>query len=655
MTLVTRRLLVLFLGLFFTYAWFYQGGGWNQNSRLDLVLALIHQGTVRIDTFVSNTGDAAQINGHFYSDKAPGAALTAVPAAWFAALAFPDPVTISYVSTLASAALPTALAAVLIWLLAVRLGADEHGALFGALAFGLATPAWIYATLFFGHALAAGCLTAAAACALGLSDAKSHRWLGVGLGASAGWAIASEFPAAPAAFALMALGIFLTAPESRPRATRAVGLGLAAGLVPLAAYNIAAFGTPFDLGYAHQPNFPGLREGILGVSWPRPGVLLEILFLPYRGLFVASPLLLAAPLGMWLGLRQGPTRAFWAAAAAVVVIFLLINCGYAYWWGGWAYGPRHLVPILPFLCLGLALLYTRASRAGRGVLLGLLALSVFLTLVAVSTAPMVPDATEAMRRARPQAYEQMRTPLRSFLLPSFLHGYLALNPQSVIEKTIPPDRNRRAAWNLGQKMGLSGLASLLPLLGIWVLGVLAWRGWPAFSWKSTEVVEPARVGVLWYAATVLMAFGFAHTRMMGSDFWWHLATGRWILAHTTIPTADPWSYTTAGNAWLQHEWLTDVIYAGWERAFGLEACIFWKWLMVVGTFTLLLRVVRRQGASWPAAFLAVTLSAATAAPFFDLRPHLGSLLCYAILLNVALPPARPPLWLPAFFVLWANL
>src|SRR4051794_15551991 len=68
---------VLFLS---SYAYFYQGGGWNQNTRFDLVRAMVERHTVQIDAYQDNTGDKAQVGEHFYADKAPGASLTAVPA-----------------------------------------------------------------------------------------------------------------------------------------------------------------------------------------------------------------------------------------------------------------------------------------------------------------------------------------------------------------------------------------------------------------------------------------------------------------------------------------------------------------------------------------------------------------------------------------------
>src|SRR5229473_3183740 len=77
--MTTTRLALLAGGLLASYAYFYQAGGWNQNSRFDLVLALVQRGTVRIDAYSDNTGDKTVFDGHVYSDKAPGQALAAVP------------------------------------------------------------------------------------------------------------------------------------------------------------------------------------------------------------------------------------------------------------------------------------------------------------------------------------------------------------------------------------------------------------------------------------------------------------------------------------------------------------------------------------------------------------------------------------------------
>ena len=70
----------LFVVLLISYGWvFPRWADWNQNSRFDLTRAIVERGTVRIDAYVANTGDYATIDGHAYSDNAPGLSLAAVP------------------------------------------------------------------------------------------------------------------------------------------------------------------------------------------------------------------------------------------------------------------------------------------------------------------------------------------------------------------------------------------------------------------------------------------------------------------------------------------------------------------------------------------------------------------------------------------------
>lgn len=72
--------LTIFLILLACYAYFLpRWADWNQNSRFDLVRAIVEKGTLAIDDYAANMGDHATINGHIYSDKAPGLSFAAVP------------------------------------------------------------------------------------------------------------------------------------------------------------------------------------------------------------------------------------------------------------------------------------------------------------------------------------------------------------------------------------------------------------------------------------------------------------------------------------------------------------------------------------------------------------------------------------------------
>src|SRR5258708_35663851 len=115
-----RRAIVLAAVLFVSFGYSSQGGGWNQNTRFDLVRAILETHSVRIDLYHENTGDKAHLGTHYYTDKAPGASLTALPAvalvrevmrAFHRHLYSREAiVACSYVATLAAAAAPAALA-----------------------------------------------------------------------------------------------------------------------------------------------------------------------------------------------------------------------------------------------------------------------------------------------------------------------------------------------------------------------------------------------------------------------------------------------------------------------------------------------------------------------------------------------------------------
>ena len=239
----TRMAAVLGVALFLSYAYFYGAGGWNQNSRFALIRAILERHTLQIDAYQLHTGDRALWRGHYYTDKAPGASLLALAPVQAARLvsraagvdpaSFPGIAWTSYVAAVVTSGVFTVIAALCVFWLSLRWGASDGAALFAATAYGIASPAWAYATLFMGHGQTAGCLMIAlvAADALGRADAPARggapAWI---IGLAGGWAVVTEFQAAiPAVFiGLLAIdarahGRRRSSREGFSRATRADG------------------------------------------------------------------------------------------------------------------------------------------------------------------------------------------------------------------------------------------------------------------------------------------------------------------------------------------------------------------------------------------------------------------------------------------------
>jgi len=453
----------LFALAFTAYAYFYQGGGWNAAVRFDLVRAIVEQGTLRIDGYEQNTGDRAYRDGHYYCDKAPGLSFAAVPV--YAAvypLAGEGRLRGRFVSraawlaTVWAVALPSAAAVVMLALLGEVLGLRPPWRAALALAYAFATLAFPYATLFYGHQLAAALLV------LAFGLLMRARWRGatpgvgrlVAVGALLGAAVTVEYPAALAVAAIALYAAAFVRPWHR--------LGwLAAGavlpLAGLAAYHTAAFGSPLTLPYAFSTDAPRRQGPLLGWGVPRARVLYAVLLSRYRGLFYSAPWLLFALPGairLWRTPRLRPEA---AVALAIPMMYVLLNAGLNDWHGGWGTGPRHLVPALPFLALaaGGLLVGRNPSRAERMAYGLAVAFSAGLMLAATSVQPEVP--------------RWIGRPFEEHLLPAFVQGRLALNTLPIHTGTV---HERREAWNMGELLGLRGLATLLPLAAVLAAGVV---------------------------------------------------------------------------------------------------------------------------------------------------------------------------------------
>jgi hypothetical protein len=484
-----QRSLVLAAVLMASYAYFYEGGGWNQNTRFDLVRALTERQTVQIDLYESNTGDKAHFEGHFYTDKAPGASLTAVPAVAVARAALgvarrdlyaADTIAwLSYVATVMAASVPAALAALCIFWISLRLGAGTNAACIAALVCGLGTPLWAYATLLYGHALAAGCLAAAVFGVVCLRDAgrrASDATIGFWTGAAAGWAVVTEFPAAVPSALIVAWACWQAREWERRRLRRlvmALGAGSAVAATVLFVYNWIAFGSLFYIAYSSEAGaFEEMKTGIFGVNLPQADIAYQLLFGRYRGLLPLAPVLALAPVGLWMWIRRSATRDVALMSAAIAAFYFLLAAGYSYWDGGWSYASRHLGPALPFLALGIAPLWQHSGRFLRMCVLVLAIAGAGQSLVAVATTPQPPGGDNAPR-----------DPMRELLWPMFVAGEFPIGWQSVLERDAPSEPMSelvrrgvpRASWNLGQKLGLRGHASLLPLVAIWIGAFVAWR------------------------------------------------------------------------------------------------------------------------------------------------------------------------------------
>jgi hypothetical protein len=326
----------------------------NEFTRWAFAASLVERGTPEVSSVLPLLGaafeDVSEKDGRVFSNKAPGAALVAMPGYLLARLLIGPPSASSmrpalWAMRLFGATLPAVLLALVLSRAAVRLGVPGSRAASVTFMLLFATPLFAYGLLLFSHVLVAVCLFGAWV-ALFLPGDESRFRRDVLAGALLGIAVLSEYPAAVPVAVLV-----LCAAIPAPRRALALAAGGTPFAIALGAYDLACFGGVFELSSAHEraSNFRSLASaGVFGISLPSPDILLRLLADPSKGLLVFSPFLLLWP-GAFRASRGALPRAGRLALALAPLSLLLLYAGYANWHGGFTVGPRYLVAALPFL------------------------------------------------------------------------------------------------------------------------------------------------------------------------------------------------------------------------------------------------------------------------------------------------------------------
>jgi hypothetical protein len=139
------------------------------------------------------------------------------------------------------------------------------------------------------------------------------------------------------------------------------------------------------------------------------------------------------------------------------------------------------------------------------------------------------------------------------------------------------------------------------------------------------------------------------------DLFWHLSAGRWIAANGTVPRVDPFSFTRGGEAWLDFEWLSQLVFYGVHSVGGLWGLRLLKAVLLGACFLPIDGLLRARAVGASGRALALAFWSAAVLSQSDLRPDLFSLLFFSwLLFRLDRDRYSWILSLP-LFSLWANL
>lgn len=392
-------------------------------------------------------------DGELYSRKGLGMPLLALPLVWLAKL-WPG---IGLVQTaLLLNPILTAWTGALIFRMCRRLGWTHSTAIVTALLYGLATLAWPYSQTFFSDPVSAWGLFAAFYCLFAFSQTQRKSYLFLG---GVVWGIAYlsrtvNLLTLPVYLAVLPLIVRRFEFSNLRAMAQHYWRETASFMIPVASagllslwWNWARYGNVFESGYLDQESFSG--DWLFGIF----GLLVG----PARGLIWYSPILLLGVIGAVWFWRHQRTLLVWMIA--LVAIYVLTYAKWFMWHGGFSWGPRFLVPTVPFLALMIGpviawLVEPREQdsvwRRTFVVLAGLLAIWSIGVQWLGMLAPFglvqnwLADAVSPL--FAPETFTQLR------------YSPLVLQWQFISAETIP------LAWWNGGKIAWFGL--LMPLVGL---------------------------------------------------------------------------------------------------------------------------------------------------------------------------------------------
>lgn len=147
--------------------------------------------------------------------------------------------------------------------------------------------------------------------------------------------------------------------------------------------------------------------------------------------------------------------------------------------------------------------------------------------------------------------------------------------------------------------------------------------------------------------------------VLDPDSWWHLRVGRWVLEHGRLPPHDLFTYTVPDHAWLDHEYLTEVLMSlvgdrygllGISLAFGLAT---WLGFLLVAAAC---RPVRRP---YVIAGMGLFLAVLAGNPIWGPRPQMITFALASLellwLRGFLDGSSRAIFWFPLVAAAWANL
>ncbi len=319
----------------------------NVVTRWALSRQLIDNASITIDPYIEYTNDRAFFKNHYYCDKAVlTSIIAAIPYAITKAVTGLTNLDIPqsayrYIAERLSTGISFVL---LLFFISKMLRRKEKSIFLPLLALGAGSILLPYSTLLYGHVPAAFFLFMSYYC----QNSKNYLKADI-FGALA---TAVEFP-------VILPFLILAAYRGRKYWNLSTLMKLVRIIIlvfiPQFLHNWIAFGNPVTMGYSLETAdaFEGMSRGLFGFTFPSLKAIYLLLLSSERGLIFYMPWTVLGIAGFFQGKRIIPVLKK-NPLPLMTVTYVILFSAYYMPTGGWAFGPRHLIPIIPFFVIGLA-------------------------------------------------------------------------------------------------------------------------------------------------------------------------------------------------------------------------------------------------------------------------------------------------------------
>lgn len=160
----------------------------------------------------------------------------------------------------------------------------------------------------------------------------------------------------------------------------------------------------------------------------------------------------------------------------------------------------------------------------------------------------------------------------------------------------------------------------------------------------------------------LTAYATIVSQITDYDYWFHYATGEWIVQNHEIPNTAIWSWYGLENnlKWISHEWLFGLFIYGWTNIFGQTSLVILCPALIALAITLAFAFTyeKWKGHWILMCFIVIFVSlggSAVNAP----RPQLFMYLMFVVLCKLLFDeydkPSKQICFLPLLTIFWVNL